>query len=98
MIDELLSTWDIKPEYRFGDVFSGYEDHYEQLHKYTKEVYDTDPEQTIDDVFNIYRNRGIVPIVYYTEAGLIGAIKEFSTAKYNGVQGDVIGLGNNQGQ
>ena len=98
MIDELLSTWDIKPEYRFGDVFSGYEDHYEQLHKYTKEVYDADPEQTIDNVFNIYRNRGIVPIVYYTEAGLIGAIKEFSTAKYNGVQGNVIGLGNNQGQ
>ena len=98
MIDELLSTWNIKPEYRFGDVFSGYEDHYEELEKFTKEVYDGDPETTINDVFNIYRSRGIVPIVYYTEAGLIGAIKEFSTAKYNGVQSDVIGLGNNQGQ
>ena len=98
MIDELLSTWNIKPEYRFGEVFSGYEDHYEELHKYTKKVYDANPEQTIDDVFNIYRNRGIVPIVYYTEAGLIEAIKDFSSAKYNGVQRNVIGLGNNQGQ
>ena len=98
MIDELLSIWNIKPEHRFGDVFSGYEDHYEELNKFTKETYDVNPEQTIDDVFNIYRSRGIVPIVYYTKTGLIEAIKEFSTAKYNGVQGDVIGLGNNQGQ
>ena len=98
MIEELLSTWNIKPEYRFGDVFSGYEDHYEELDKFTKEKYDANPEKTIDDVFSIYRSRGIVPIVYYSEDGLISAIKDFSTAKYHGVQGNVIGLGNNVGQ
>ena len=98
MIDELLDTWNIKPKYRFGDVFTGYEDHYEELEKFTKETYDANPQKTIDDVFNIYRSRGIVPIVYYTEAGLIETIKEFSTAKYNSEHGNIIGLGNNQGQ
>ena len=98
MIDELLNIWDIKPKYRFGDVFTGYEDYYNELEKFTKETYDANPQKTIDDVFNIYRSRGIVPIVYYTEEGLIETIKEFSTAKYNSVQDNVIGLGNNQGQ
>ena len=98
MIDELLNIWDIKPKYRFGDVFTGYEDYYNKLEKFTKETYDANPQKTIDDVFNIYRSRGIVPIVYYTEEGLIETIKEFSTAKYNSVQDNVIGLGNNQGQ
>ena len=98
MIDELLNIWDIKPKYRYGDVFTGYEDYYNELEKFTKETYDANPQKTIDDVFNIYRSRGIVPIVYYTEEGLIKTIKEFSTAKYNSVQDNVIGLGNNQGQ
>ena len=98
MISDLHKIWNIKPEHIFDDVFTGYEDCYEQLSKYTKESYDKDPEGTIEEVFSIYRKRGLVPITYYTEEGLIKAIKEFNTTSYKTVSNRVIGLGNNRGQ
>ncbi len=98
MIREIYDFWNIDQSYAVADTFTGYEDLYEQFDKHTKETYQADSDATIDAVFNLYRSRGIVPIDYYTEAGLAQAIRNFAGAKYNTVQGDTIGLGNNQGQ
>jgi hypothetical protein len=46
-------------------MFTGYEDLYPELDTFTAEVYEADGPGTIEKVFNIYRNRGIVPIIYY---------------------------------
>ena len=97
-IQALHDTWNINSQYVFADEFTGYEDLYPQLDKYTKEVYDADPQTTIDNVFTLYRNRAIVPIIYYTERGLLEAINGFRSSGYNGVKVDVLGLGNNKGQ
>ena len=98
MIDEIYKFWNITPEYIFSDEFTGYEDLYPEFDKHTKETYERDPDGTINAVFTLYRKRGIVPIIYYTEAGLKTAIREFCNKSYNNVQGDRLGLGNNAGQ
>jgi len=98
LIEDIYKFWNITDAYAVGDTFTGYEDLYDEFDKYNKESYDKDPSGTIDSVFDLYRSRGIIPIDYYTESGLVNAIREFASAKYNTVQGDVIGLGNNQGQ
>lgn len=97
-IQHLFNVWNIESKYIFADEFTGYEDLYPELEKFTKEVYDKDPDGTIDSVFTIYRNRAIVPIIYYTERGLLEAINGFRSSGYHGVKGDVLGLGNNKGQ
>jgi len=98
MLERIHSFWGIKPEHIVNDQFTGYEDKYNELDTFTKEVYDNDPAGTIDKVFDIYRIRGIVPIDYYTEQGLKTALKKFKTTNYNKVEQNVLGLGNNQGQ
>ena len=98
MIEDIYKFWNINNDYAVADTFTGYEDLYHEFDKYTKQSYETNPDATIDSVFNLYRSRGIVPIDYYTEAGLAQAIRDFASAKYNTVQGNTIGLGNNQGQ
>ncbi len=98
MIDQIYKFWNIDTNLAVADTFTGYEDLYNELDTFTKQTYDRDPDGTIDRVFSIYRTRGVVPIDYYTEHGLVRAIRDFSSAKYNTVQGDVLGLGNNQGQ
>jgi SAM-dependent methyltransferase len=98
LIQDIYKFWNITDAYAVGDTFTGYEDLYDEFDKHTKQSYDKNPSGTIDSVFDLYRSRGIVPIDYYTESGLVNAIREFASAKYNSVQGDVIGLGNNQGQ
>ena len=98
MIDEIYKFWNIKPEHIFGDEFTGYEDLYPEFDKHTKETYEANPEGTIDAVFNLYRNRGIVPIIYYTENGLQSAIREFGNKSYNNIDVNKLGLGNNAGQ
>ena len=70
MIDEIYKFWNITPEYIFSDEFTGYEDLYPEFDKHTKETYERDLDGTINAVFDLYRTRGIVPIIYYTEAGL----------------------------
>jgi SAM-dependent methyltransferase len=98
LIERIHSFWGIKPEHIHNDEFTGYEDHYSELDTFTNEVYQKDPQDTIERVFNIYRNRGIVPIIYFTEQGLKTAIKNFKSSSYNKVENNRIGLGNNQGQ
>jgi len=97
VIEELHSTWNLKTEQITGDIFTGYENVYEQLN-YTKEDYDNDPENVTNNVFNVYRSVNLVPIIYYTESGIIKAIRDFATTKYNTIQSNVLGLGNNSGQ
>jgi SAM-dependent methyltransferase len=84
------------------DMFNCYEGVEDQLSTYTKERYQQAPEQVIQEVFDIYRSVNITPIVYYTEQGVIKAIKALQDAGYNEVEGRngqaTIGLGNNQGQ
>ena len=98
MIEKIYDFWGIKDEHVFGDEFTGYEDLYPEFDKYTKEVYDAAPDETIDNVFNLYRSRNLVPIVYYTEDGIRDAVKSFRRKSYNSVQAGRLGLGNNAGQ
>jgi hypothetical protein len=97
MIDIINAFWGITPEVTFSDEFTGYEDFYDQLDKHTIESYKKDPAGTIEEVFNIYRSRNLVPIVYFTEVGLSKAIKQFQRAKYQPVINGRIGVGNNKG-
>ncbi len=97
MIEELHKTWNIQKTHIAGDEFTGYESVYDQLN-YTKEDYDSDPENVTNNVFNVYRSVNLVPIIYYTHSGIIKAIRDFANTKYNAIQSDVLGLGNNAGQ
>lgn len=97
MIKELYNTWNVKEKHIDGDEFTGYESVYDQLN-ITKEEYDKDPELTIERVFSIYRNINLVPIIYFTEQGLVDAIRKFGTTSYNNVSTGRLGLGNNAGQ
>ena len=98
MITQLHKTWNILPQHITSDEFTGYESVYDQLDAFDKAQYDTDPQGTIDQVFEIYRNIGLVPIVYYTHQGLVNAVRSFSKLSYNNVDNSKIGLGNNRGQ
>ncbi len=98
MIEKINSFWGIKPEHQVADEFSGYEHLYSEFDKFTKEVYNNDPTGTIERVYELYRSVNLVPIKYYTEAGLAQAITGFKRADYNSVRNNKIGLGNNQGQ
>jgi hypothetical protein len=98
MLDKIYSFWNIKPDNIHGNEFTGYEPLYSEFDKFTNETYNADPEGTIDAVFNLYRSINIVPIVYYTEQGLVDAIKTFRNSSYNNVKDGKIGLGNNRGQ
>ena len=98
MINEIHHTWNIQAHNIHSDEFTGYEPVYDQLDKFTKEVFEKDPEGTVDKVFEIYRSINLVPIIYFTEDGLVRAIKEFKSTSYNSVIDNRIGLGNNRGQ
>lgn len=103
MIEQLHKTWGVE-EYatharlKGETTFTCYEGVAEQLAGYTKSRYQSAPEQTIEEVFAIYRSINIVPIDYYTEQGLITDIKVLYDTISNEVKDDRIGLGNNQGQ
>lgn len=98
MINKLYQQWNIQPSNIHGDCFTGYEPIYDQLDQFTNEVYDQDPAGTINRVKELYRSINLVPIDYYTEAGLIQELKDFQSKGVNSVEDNVIGLGNNQGQ
>ena len=98
MIENLHKIWNIKPDHITGNQFTGYESVQDQLDTYTKAVYEKDPASTIDQVFKLYRSINLVPITYYTEPGLVQAISQFTSAKYNTVRNNRLGLGNNHGQ
>ena len=98
MIEELHTLWNIKPNNIHDDEFTGYEPVYDELSTFTKEVYEADPDGTIQRVFDLYRSINLVPIVYFTERGITNAIKDFGSANYKSVDGNKIGPGNNHGQ
>lgn len=107
MIAGLYKIWDIEKHVTHAllgglDVFTCYEPVDAQLRAYTKELYDKEPDRVIREVFEIYRDINVVPITYYTEAGLVSAIKELAKTNANNVDRKgsnlVLGLGNNQGQ
>lgn len=98
MISELHKAWNIQPHNIHGDEFTGYEPVMDQLDSYGKVEFNKDPEGVVDAVFDIYRSINLVPIIYFTHAGLVRAIKDFKTISYNNVDNERIGLGNNRGQ
>ena len=98
MLDKIYSFWNIKSDNIYSNEFTGYEPLYSEFDNFTNETYKNDPQGTIDAVFNLYRSINLVPIIYYTEQGIIKAIKSFRNSSYNSVQDGKIGLGNNKGQ
>ena len=75
MLDSIYSFWNIKSSNIHSNEFTGYEPLYDEFDKFTNETYKSDPQGTIDAVFNLYRSINLVPIIYYTEQGIIEAIR-----------------------
>jgi hypothetical protein len=98
VIDELYQIWGIKPEHITGGKFTGYESLYPEFDKFTKEVYEKDPEGTRKQILELYRSINLVPMYYYTEQGLRDEIDELKVKNYNSIEKDVLPLGNNGGQ
>jgi len=97
-LNDIYSFWGIDSTHIHGAEFTGYEPVMHQLDSYTKGDFERDPERVVNDIFDIYRTINLVPIIYYTEQGLLNAISDFQRTDYNKVDADRIGLGNNRGQ
>ena len=97
-IKEIHNFWGIGSKNIYGEEFTGYESVYHQLDKFDKPAFNRDPEHTVSSVFDIYRSINLVPIIYYTEKGILRAIRDFKDSSYNGVKNGRINLGNNKGQ
>ena len=98
VLQEIYDFWGIKPKHIQGKEFTGYEPVYNQLDFFTKDVYEKNPIDTIEKVFDLYRSINLVPIIYYTHDGLVNAVREFRSIGYNKVNNNKISLGNNKGQ
>ena len=97
-IKEIHNFWGIGSKNIHGEEFTGYESVYSQLDKFDKPAFNRDPEHTVSSVFDIYRSINLVPIIYFTEKGILRAIRDFKDSSYNGVKNGRINLGNNKGQ
>ena len=97
-INEIHNFWGIGSKNIHGEEFTGYESVYSQLDKFDKPAFNKDPEGTVCSVFDIYRSINLLPIIYYTEKGILRAIRDFKDSSYNGVKNGRINLGNNKGQ
>ena len=97
MIDKINAIWGINNNTSDLDKFTGYEHLYDKFDTYTKEVYYANPEQTIQEVYDLYRSVNLVPITYFTEQGMIDELKNFKSRGYNHVVDNIQGLGNNAG-
>tara|TARA_B100000809_G_C15131044_1_gene528427 strand:- start:1851 stop:2975 length:1125 start_codon:yes stop_codon:yes gene_type:complete len=97
MIDIINAIWGIDSNTSDLDKFTGYEHLYDKFDTYTKEVYYANPEQTIQEVYDLYRSVNLVPITYFSEEGLRKELKHFKRRGYNHVTENVQGLGNNAG-
>lgn len=97
MINELYNIWNVG-QYATQPQFTCYESVQDQLNQITKEIYEKDPDGTIEKVFQIYRSINVVPILYYSEQGLISAIRDLTNTKCSKVNDGIIGLGNTRGQ
>jgi len=98
VIQEIHNFWGIGSKNIHGEEFTGYESVYSQLDKFDKNAFNRDPEGTISSVFDIYRSINLVPIIYFTERGVLRAIRDFKDSSYNSVNNGRINLGNNKGQ
>lgn len=98
MIDRLYQQWNVQPVNIHGDCFTGYEHLYDQFDLITKDVYQSDPEGTIEKIKDLYRSVNLVPIDYFTEQGLIKELRLFRDKKVNVISNNALGLGNNRGQ
>jgi SAM-dependent methyltransferase len=98
VIQEIHNFWGIGSKNIHGEEFTGYESVYSQLDKFDKPAFNRDPEGTISSVFDIYRSINLVPIIYFTERGVLRAIRDFKDSSYNTVNNSRINLGNNKGQ
>jgi hypothetical protein len=98
MIDRLYQQWNVQPGNIHGDCFTGYEHLYDQFDLITKDVYQSDPEGTIEKIKDLYRSVNLVPIDYFTEQGLIKELRLFRDKKVNVISNNALGLGNNRGQ
>ena len=63
MLQQINSLWGIESKHVTGDVFTGYEEKYSLLDTFTSDVFEKDPEGTVDKVFDIYRSVNLVPII-----------------------------------
>jgi SAM-dependent methyltransferase len=97
-LQEIHDFWGIGAKNIHGDEFTGYESVYDQLDKFDKPAFNKDPDGTVSSIFDIYRSINLVPIIYFTEKGIIRAIRDFKDTSYNGVKDSRISLGNNRGQ
>lgn len=92
-----MYEWNYKSE---SKVSTGYEDLYPVLEKYTKELYmqssDEDKCRMIEEVCDIYQNRGIFPIDYLNEEGIREDIQrciDFDAKVKDGVVNTGAGVG-----
>ncbi len=97
MIEQLHNTWGVA-QYATIPEFTCYESVQDKLATFTKEMYIANPDDIVQQVFDIYRTINVVPITYYTEEGVKTAIQTLSNTLTNPVNANVLGLGNNQGQ
>ena len=75
-------------------IDSGYEDIWEELEKFTKVQYDSLEEKEklilIDKVFNIYRERNIFPMTYYTKEGIFEELLKCRFKEYKPFNGEIL--------
>jgi hypothetical protein len=95
--DQLCQEWGYTPT---SDICTGYEQVLPRLRKLGKEPWtkadDAGKEVIQQEVFDIYRSVGIVPITYYNLDGCRRQVNELAT-KTKSVKDRTLGVGNNEG-
>ena len=94
---QLCQEWGYTPT---ADVCTGYESVMPRLQALGKEVWnradDAGKESIQQEVFDIYRSVGVVPITYYSLDGCRQQVNELAT-KTKSVKNSQLGVGNNEG-
>ena len=95
--NQLCQEWGYTPT---ADVCTGYESVMPRLRVLGKDPWtradDAGKQAIQDEVFNIYRSVGIVPITYYSLDGCRQQVNELAT-KTKSVKNRQLGVGNNEG-
>ena len=96
--DSICTKWDFTPT---DLVCTGYEDDMPRLTALTKDLWtgadDAGKLAIEDEVFDIYRNRNILPINYYSLEGCRQQVLDLKN-KSTQVENGIIGVGNTSGQ
>jgi len=94
---QLCQEWGYTPT---ADICTGYESVMPRLRELGKDAWnkadDIGKEAIQQEVFDIYRGIGIVPITYYSLDGCRAQVNELST-KTKSVKNSQLGVGNNEG-